>query len=447
MEFRDFVALVWKRRLVVAIVFVVAIALASAYAFTQPKKYKASATIVFTPDPKNGADFLSPDNLSALLGTYAELAKSDQTKAKAATLLGHPLPGSISTSTEQGAGVLGISGTDTSPQGAAETARATANAFMQTIAGNGVLIASLVNPPVPPSSPEQPRPKLIISLAGVLGIIAGVLLALALESFRRSVESPAELSELSGLPVIGRLPRERSLRGTNSLVWTSAKMEAAQEAYRALRTNIELLTEGRTSVLQVTSSDPGHGKSTVVANLGVALGQLGIPTVIVDADLRAPRQHQIFGLPNGHGLSTLMVLSDAEIAPQPTEWRNLSVLTSGPIPPDPTEMLHIRFRAVLRELRSTDQFVLIDSPPILPVSDARLIAPHADGVLLVAAAGMTKTSSFTSALEKLRFAGAQVTGIVMNFAQGDETASAGGYGYGYGHDRFETSAPRPLRAS
>lgn len=446
MEFRDFLALVWKRRLVVAIVFVAAIGLAAIYSFSQHKEYKSTATIIFTPDPKNGADFLSPDNLNALLGTYSELAKSDQTKAKAAADLGHKLPGSISTSTVTGSGVLGISGTDTSPQGAADTARATAGALMETIAGNGVLIASLVNTPVAPRTAVSPRPKLIISMAGVLGLIAGVLLALALESFRRSVETPAELSDMSGLPVIGRLPRERALRGTNSLVWTSAKMETAQEAYRALRTNIELLTEARTSVLQVTSSDPGHGKSTVIANLGIALGQLGIPTVIVDADLRAPRQHQIFGLPNGHGLSTLMVLSEAEVTPQPTEWRNLSVLTSGPIPPDPTEMLHIRFRSVLRELRSQEQFVLIDSPPILPVSDARLISPHADAVLLVAASGMTRMSSFASALEKLRFAGANVLGIVMNFAQGDDDTT-GGYGYGYGHDRFETSAPRTLRAS
>lgn len=446
MEFRDFLAIVWKRRLVVAIVFVVAIALASVYAFSQPKQYKSTATIIFTPDSKQGGDFLSPDNLNALLATYAELAKSDQNKARADLLLGHKVPGSISTSTVAGSGVLQVSGTDTDPHGAAETASATARALMQAVQGNGVLIASLVNTPVAPRAPEAPRPKLIISMAGVLGLIAGVLLALALESFRRSVETPAELSDMSGLPVIGRLPRERALRGSNSLVWTSAKMEGAQESYRALRTNIELLTEARTSVLQVTSSDPGHGKSTVIANLGVALGQLGIPTVIVDADLRAPRQHEIFGLPNGHGLSTLMVLSDAEVAPQPTEWRNLSVLTSGPIPPDPTEMLHIRFRSVLRELRSQEQFVLIDSPPILPVSDARLISPHADAVLLVAASGMTKMSSFAAALEKLRFAGAQVLGIVMNFAQGDDETT-GGYGYGYGHDRFETSAPRTLRAS
>jgi capsular exopolysaccharide synthesis family protein len=446
-EFRDFLALVWKRRLVVLIVFVVAVAAASAYAFSQPKQYKATATIIFTPDPKQGQDFIPTDNLSALLATYAELAKSDRNKATARQILGRPLPGKIGTATVGGSGVLEISGTDTSPTGASDTARAAAQALMQNTANNGVLLSSLANPPVPPTSPEQPRPKLIISMAGVLGLIAGVLLALALESFRRRVETPAELSELSGLPVIGRLPRERALsRGSNWLVWSSAKMGAAQEAYRALRTNIELVTEDRTAVLQVTSSDPGQGKSTVIANLGVALGQLGIPTVIVDADLRAPRQHQIFGLPNAHGLSTAMVLTDSELSPQPTEWRNLSVLTSGPIPPDPTEMLHIRFRSILRELRSQEQFVLIDSPPILPVSDARLIAPHADGVLMVAAAGMTKMSSFTGALEKLRFAGATVIGIVMNFAQGDDE-EMGGYGYGYGHDRFETSRPRTLRAS
>ena len=445
MEFRDFLALVWKRRLVVAIVFAVAIVLSSVYAFSQPKQYKAKATIIFTPDKTQGTDFIPADNLTALLSTYAELTKSDENLATARGILGRTLPGKVSTSVA-GSGVLEISGTDTDPQGAADTALAASQALIKTIQGNGILLPSLVNRPVAPRSPEQPRPKLIISLAAVLGLIAGVLLALALESFRRSVETPAELSDMSGLPVIGRLPRERALaRGNNWLVWGSAKMTGAQEAYRALRTNIELLTEARTSVLQVTSSDPGQGKSTVIANLGIALGQLGIPTVIVDADLRAPRQHQIFGLPNGHGLSTLMVLSDAEIAPQPTEWRNLSVLTSGPIPPDPTEMLHIRFRSILRELRSQEQFVLIDSPPILPVSDARLIAPHADGVLLVAASGMTKMSSFSAALEKLRFTGAQVIGIVMNFAQGDDE-NAGGYGYGYGHDRFETSAPRSLRA-
>jgi capsular polysaccharide biosynthesis protein len=146
-EFRDFLAIVWKRRLVVAIVFVVAIALASAYAFSQPKQYKSTATIIFTPDAKQGADFLSPDNLNALLATYAELAKSDQNKARADVLLGHKVPGSISTSTVAGSGVLQVSGTDTDPHGAADTASATARALMQAVQGNGVLIASLVNAP------------------------------------------------------------------------------------------------------------------------------------------------------------------------------------------------------------------------------------------------------------------------------------------------------------
>jgi capsular exopolysaccharide synthesis family protein len=433
-EFRDFLALVWKRRVVVAVVFLVCVLLAALFAYSQPKRYESTATIAFTPDTKNGQDFIPSDNLNALLSTYAEVAKSDQNLARARALLGHPVPGDVSTSTEGGSGILEIIGKDTSPQGAADTARATAQAFVNSISGNGLLVASIVNPAVPSHSPLQPRPPLIISMAGVLSLIAGVLLALALESFRRDVEGPAELAEVTSLPIIGRLPRSRALaREPTSLVWTSAKMEELKESYRALRTNHELLTDGASTTLQVTSADAGQGKSTVVANLGVALGQLGVPTVIVDADLRRPRQHVIFGLDNEVGLSTLMMLPDSGIGPQPTAFRDLSVLTSGPIPPDPTEMLHIRFRAALRDLKAGGGYILVDAPPILPVSDARLIAPHVDSVLFVVAVGHTRTSAVASSLEKLRFAGANVMGIALNLAERD-AETAGGYGYGYGYD-------------
>jgi len=257
-----------------------------------------------------------------------------------------------------------------------------------------------------------------------------VLLALVLDSLPHVAEDPVELTELTDLPVIGRFPPLRTLaRGGSQLVWASSQLDLAQEAFRALRTNVELLIDEQPSAIQVTSAGAGQGKSTVVANLAIALGQIGVATTIVDADLRHPRQHEIFQLDNDVGLSTALILPDRDISPQATSFENVSVLTSGPIPPNVAEMLHVRFRSVLRALKEQARLLLIDSPPVLPVTDARLIAHNADAVLFVVAANRTQTSAVSSAVEKLRFANANVIGLVLNFAERDKE-SDGGYSYG-----------------
>src|ERR1700677_3519487 len=206
MQFRDFLNILWRRRLDVALVFVSCVIVAAAYAYSKPKRYESTATIAFTPNPSKGQEVLPSENLSALLSTYAEVAKSNQNRVAARAILGHSVPGSVSTSTGSGSGILQISGTDTSPQGAAETASAISTAFVHSIENNGLLVPSIVDPPVASLTPVQPRPPLIISIAAVLGLIAGVLLALALDSFRHTTEDPVELTELTGLPVIGRVP-------------------------------------------------------------------------------------------------------------------------------------------------------------------------------------------------------------------------------------------------
>src|SRR5437660_8765775 len=307
MQFRDFVDIVWRRRLVVAVVFGLCVVAAAAYAYSKPKRYQSTATIAFTPNPAKGQNFLPSENLAALLATYAEVAKSRQTRLAAGGILGHKVSGSVSTSTGASGGILQISGTDTSPRGAEQTARAITQAFVHSLEGNGLLVANVINPPIESFSPLQPRPPLIISVAALLGLIAGVLYALLLDRFRNSVEDPVELTQLTGLPVIGRLPRERTLaKGQAQLIWHAPGHELVREAFRALRANVELLTDEQPSTIQITSAGAGHGKSTVVANLAVALGQIGIKITIVDADLRNPRQHEIFALDNKVGLSTAL---------------------------------------------------------------------------------------------------------------------------------------------
>ncbi|HEX5925779.1 MAG TPA: Wzz/FepE/Etk N-terminal domain-containing protein, partial [Baekduia sp.] len=160
MQFDEFLALIWKRRLTVAAVFLGCMVAAAAFAFTAPTRYESSTTIAFTPDPTGGQNFIPSDNLAALLSTYAAVAKSHENLAAAQKLLGRPLPGEVSTATGSGAGILEILGRDTDPEGAAVTARSAAQAFVNSLKGNGLLVPSIVNPAVASDTPLQPRPPL-----------------------------------------------------------------------------------------------------------------------------------------------------------------------------------------------------------------------------------------------------------------------------------------------
>ncbi len=429
MELRDVLRLIWKRRVVVVLAFLTTVAVSAASAFTRPPTYEATATVAITPAFDQKQFFIGPDSLSALLGTYAATAKAQVTRQRAEVLLGRPLPGEVTTSTKSGTGILDITGRAKSPKDAADTARATADAFRQSLAGNRLLTADVVNPAEPPQSPVQPRPPLIIAVASILGLLAGLLLAFAIEHLRRRVETSEDLVGLTDAPVLGRLPRQRALqRRPARLIWDSEKMLALQESFRALRTNVEFVAGDNRRLIEITSPQESQGKSTITANLAVALGQVGIETVILDADLRRPQQHEIFELDNRTGLSTLMALPSSQPELKPSGYPGVWVIPSGPLPPDPTEMLHIRFASIVESLRALDVLVLIDTPPLLPVSDARLIAPHVDGVIMVVAAGTLKPSAVETSLERLDFGGAALLGLVLNLS-GNDADAAGGYYY------------------
>lgn len=439
MELRDVARLSWKRRWVVLGVLAACLALSAAFLATQAKQYESTATLALTPATQNQTLTITPDALSALLGTYAETAKSRLLRHRAELALKRPLGGPVSTDTVAGTGILRISARAHNPETAAQNAAAVATAFRQSIAGNNVIEAELVDTPVPGDSPVQPRPKLTLAVAVILGLFGGVLLALALEQFRRRITTPADIAELTSAPVIGRLPRERRVvRDRLHIVWEDPTAMALQEAFRALRTNLQFISPATTGVLQITSAEQGDGKSTVSANLAIAFGQIGINTILVDADLRRPRQHEIFSLNNQYGLSTLLKREPERLPLAPSGYDNLRVLPSGPLPPDPTEILSIRIAGVLRILRELDALLIVDSPPILPVSDSRLIAPHTDGVVMVVAAGAQRPARMALALERLTLAGAPLLGVVLNKGGTENGGLSEGYGYGYGPDE-----PRP----
>jgi succinoglycan biosynthesis transport protein ExoP len=427
-QLNELLAILSKRRFGVIAVVMLTVAFSAALALVTPPRYEATATLALTPKIDRTQGFISATDLSALLSTYAETAKSRVNRSRAEQILGRKLPGDVDTSTVGGTGILRITGSAEIPKDAADTASAAAQAFQQSVTSNPLILVSVIDPATAPTTPVQPRPPLIVAIGILLGLLAGISYALVMERVRRRIETPAEINELTDKPVVGRLPRQRALqRVPASLVWNQERMTGLQESYRALRTNVQFLAEGK-RVIQVTSPDPAQGKSTVVANLGTALAQIGIDTVIVDGDLRRPTQHKVFGIDNSTGLSTLLSVRTPQIDLKPSGFPNLWVIPSGPLPPDPTELLHVRFESLVERLRELDALILIDTPPVLPVSDARLIAPHCDGVLLVVWAGSAKPVALESALERLSIVQARLLGVVLN-QSGHDLEATGGYYY------------------
>jgi capsular exopolysaccharide family len=405
-------SILWKWRVIVAIVVVVSGALGALFASQREPTYQSTATIAITPDISSQG-IVSADALSALLGTYALTAESDVVRGEAEQILGHPLAGTVNATTQSGTGILEISDSAHSATDAKDTASAVATAFLRRLAGNPNLSAALVSPASLPTSAVQPRPPLIIGTSLVVGFGVAILLAISLDRFRRRITNADDLVEVSPLPLLGQVERSRRLmRARPQIVWDDPRMTQIQENFRSLRTNIQLTTGSDSIALQITSAGPSQGKSTITANLGVAFADLGVTTAIVDADLRRPAQGQIFELDSKNGSWT----TPGSKPSWKTRFTNLAVLRATASQVDPTEVLQVRFPSLLESLRGTYDLILVDSPPVLPVSDARITAGWMDGVVIVLAAGEERPAGVTEAIKRLGMANAKVSGFVINKA-------------------------------
>jgi len=207
------------------------------------------------------------------------------------------------------------------------------------------------------------------------------------------------------------------------------------EAFRTLRTNIQFKSlDSPVRTILVTSSTAGEGKSTVAANLAVSLAQTGAAVIVVDCDLRNPSLHEIFGVGNDRGLTSLMLAQDTTARDylQRSEAGSLDVLTSGPLPPNPAELLGSkRMESVVRELRDLVDYVIFDTPPVLAVTDAAVLATKVDGSVLVLSAGKARRDAAKKAKRTLEELSARFLGVVMNNVKMDRETQAGYYGGGY----------------
>jgi receptor protein-tyrosine kinase len=294
-----------------------------------------------------------------------------------------------------------------------------------------------------PSAPVVPKTARDIGIGLVLGLALGIGLAVIRDLLDNTVKDRKVLEEITGAGIVGSIPLDKERRKHPAISFESDN-SAIAEAFRKLRTNLQFLAvDSPPRVIAVTSSTPSEGKSTTAINLALALAEGENNVLLVDGDMRRPTLHKYLGLVQPVGFSTVLsgqaTLGEAI---QKTRFPGLTVLTSGAIPPNPSELLGSQTaKKLLSEMRAQFDYVVVDSTPLLAVTDAAILAAGSDGVLLMARFGETKRDQLVHAVKNLHDVGASVLGAVFTLTPMRGNASYS-YSYSYYGDDNSRRAPR-----
>lgn len=414
--------------------------------------YDATATIFVNQTQVPGVvqynDVLASERLT---NTYAELVErrallDEAAKRLSITLDEESLRKKVNVSTVRDTQLLRIRVADADPMLASQFANALAQVFIDDNASQlgrpGTL--SVAEQAAVPPRPARPRVALNVALAAFVGVVVAAGLALALEYLDDTVKTAEDVERTAALPTLGVVSRFRQRAPAAALLQVIAGSPSG-EAYRQLRTNVHFAKlSGELKTLLVTSPSPREGKSTTAANLAVALAQAGERVIVVDTDLRRPAQHAIFEVPNSFGLTGLLLSGRAEAGPalMATKVGNLKVLPSGPLPPNPSELLtSALMQRLVASLRAGADYIVFDSPPVLAVTDASVLAAQTDATIVIAEAGRTRSEALRRAVQTARQANVRTLGVVLNKAR------PAGHGYYYGYYRragaAEEETPEP----
>jgi len=304
-----------------------------------------------------------------------------------------------------------------------------------------------------PGSPVSPDPVRNLLIGAGVGLLLGLVYALLRHSVDRRLRSKEDVESKFPVSVVGSIPTapvlDRKAGDAATIAVDSrdgnADQAPASEAFRKLRTNLMYMNvDNPPRVVIVTSALPGEGKSTVAANLAAAIATSGEEVVLVDGDLRRPTVATSFGLVEGVGLSDVLAgrlgLEDALQASAAHD--NLRILGAGAIPPNPSELLGSKAMQQVLQKLGTSALVVVDAPPLLPVTDAAVLAASADGAFVVVSAGKTLDHQLGSALEHLAVVEAKTLGVVLNRISRRSASQYGGY-YGYSSQTSDSEAKSP----
>lgn len=450
MELRDYLRIARRRWQLIAGCVVVVVAIAAAVTLEMTPEYQSQAQLFVSTPADNSVSTAYQGGLFSAqqVTSYAELVGSRALSRRVIADLGleHSSPAAmseqVSASVVPDTVLISVTATDPSPKRAQAIAQATAEELsgavrrLETPPGKkrAPIKASVSDHASLPTSPVSPNPLGNVGLGILLGLLLGFGLAVLRELLDTSVKTAEDVDEVAHAPVLGTIAFD-SAASRRPLVTDLDTHAPRIEAFRVLRTNMQFIdVDAKNRVYVVSSSVPTEGKTTTATNLAITLAQAGERVLLLEGDLRRPKMADNLGLEAAVGLTTVLLgrIGVHEATQHPLAAPELSVLTSGGLPPNPSELLQSNAMVeLLHELRNDYDVIIIDAPPLLPVTDAALLAARSDGALLVVRHSKTTRDQLSHTIGRLDAVGAKTLGVVLNMIPRRRTDDDYGYGYGY----------------
>jgi len=416
MDLVELLRVVWRWKVVVFSVTAIVLIIAFAALRLVTEQYESSTTLAIKP-ASGEPDFFLYQTIDSIVPIYADAAKARSTEDRASRIAGFPI-GEVSVQAIDGTPLMRVRVRDPDPERAEKGVQAISDAVVERADSGELGITTLtlaqLDRPSAATDPVFPRVELTLLVAGLLGLFLGCVAAVVGESFRARVDTAGAIEDLLGIPCYAEVPLETVVPRVYLLgsLGSDPRLRGMHEALRDVRTNLQL-EDGIFRSIVVTSPDGHHGKTTIAAGLATTLAQSGRRTLLVDGDLRRGRIAEMTALGPGPGLMEALTGTPVGELTRSTEVDGLHVLTRGDVAADPGDLLRA-YPSVLRQIREEYDVTVIDTTPLLPINDARVLAGFSDVILLVVSVDGALKRRLQAAVDRLTVLSLRPTAFVLN---------------------------------